>query len=660
MPGLAVILDNKNREEVPGLLERMKTSMKHYDHYTDDYYVHGGFGCARTQPPGFNHEAFPVLNEEEDLAVYMYGMFYDYDDELQKLKDKGYNFRYGNDAEYFLHLYQEIGDKAVENLNGSYAIIVYNLKSGVLKIFSDRFGSRQLYYYLDKENGKYYFTSEVKAIIKDKTVDRTPNLDAFAHLMTFGHLLGDETFFKNINLVPTGTIITISGGEVTKKQYHTIEWGEEDFKSLDEYAKEFADVFSKATKRRWEKGKKAGQVGFMLSGGLDSRAVLAGLLYSGYSPSDIKCVTMGEEGSHEPQNAMEVANTMGIDLKYVEWKYKDNSQFFRTGLKGAYQGDAMFGSMTTGPHNWCYNKYLDHINIVLNGVGPDPGLCEGIHYVKQSDCHSKEELVTRIMNQDPLINEDFIKTLFTPETKAQIGSWASDVVAGLVNSYKPKFWTNIWDNFYIYQRLKRINLTIKHNMRSHFEEDAPIYDNDVLDLYTSMPPEMRWFKHMFFRSSMMIMSRKVTDIPQESTRVPVSASPEHWEFGNWLYKKQLALYQSLIPDPEYGHLMKEHIKNYQFGWGQGESWLKEDEKWQEFIKELLLDGHLEARGVFNMKEIKDIIDEFFTVQQILANTSKKTRLVGALMNIELFFRFFVDEDFEFIKKWGGFEDYMAV
>ena len=34
--------------------------------------------------------------------------------------------------------------------------------------------------------------------------------------------------------------------------------------------------------------------------------------------------------------------------------------------------------------------------------------------------------------------------------------------------------------------------------------------------------------------------------------------------------------------------------------------------------------------------------------------------MGVLLNIEMWFRFFVDEDFSIAKKWGGYREYMEI
>lgn len=657
MPGIAGIISSKKYEDIDirGLLKKMATSMKHRKDYKDELWVHNLFGFTRTQPKsGFNPEQQPIFNENRDLAVFMYGVIYDYDNELEILKGKGHQFQYENDPEFFLHLYEEVGDKAVENLNGSFCIVLFNLKTRQLKIFTDRFGSRPLYYYYDEKEGRFLFASEVKAILKYKSVNKEINYDAIAHFMTFGHLLGEETFFRHINLIPTATIMTITDDGISTMRYHELRWIEDSFKSIEFYGEKYAKSFTKAVKRRWEKGKKVGKVGIMLSGGLDSRIILAALLYEGYSPSEINCVTMGVGGTHEPTLTKKVADAVGATFRFVAWK--DPANLLKEMIKTAYIGDGMTW-ITAGLYLWGFERYKEYFDIVLNGYGPDPGLCEGIHYVHQGECRSKKDLVKRIMNTDPLVEEEYIKKLFMPDIKRNIRNWASDAVSSLINSYHAKYYTNLWDNFYIYQRLRRVNLNAKNLLRCVMEEDSPIYDNDVMDVYTTIPPEFRYFKYGFFRNALSYLSKKLSRIPQESTRLPPSYPVFMWKFGMWLYEKKLHIYEKMLAIPFIEGLIRTHLKKFRFGYGQSIDWIKEDEKWKKFIDEVLFDGRLEKRNIFDMKMVRKVVTEFFSSHTF---HPKKLRLIVSFLNVEIWFRFFVDDDYSLAKKWGGFVEQMEV
>jgi len=190
------------------------------------------------------------------------------------------------------------------------------------------------------------------------------------------------------------------------------------------------------------------------------------------------------------------------------------------------------------------------------------------------------------------------------------------------------------------------------------EEDSPIFDNDVLDVYVTIPPEYRQKKWGFMRSAMMILSPELSDIPQESTRLPPSASPRMWEFGTWLYKQQMELFQKLRLDSPYKEEMKEYIQSFRFGYGQAGDWFKESDDGSAHIKENQQHRHLEKRNIINMHMVRDITHEYLDSPLVESNISKKVRLMAVLLSVEVWFRFFVDEDFSLARKWGGYQEFM--
>ena len=171
-----------------------------------------------------------------------------------------------------MHLYEEYGERFLEKLNGFFTILILDLNNQKLLIANDRYGLRPLYY--AKVGDRIYFAPEVKAILQDRGFNKTINNDAVAEFFTFGHLLGNKTFFKGIDVFPPASIFTYQNREFEIKQYWDFNFEENSIYSENYYADELVILFKKAVEQRMKGNHR---FGVLLSGGLDSRAVLAAI-----------------------------------------------------------------------------------------------------------------------------------------------------------------------------------------------------------------------------------------------------------------------------------------------------------------------------------------------------------------------------------------------
>ena len=90
------------------------------------------------------------------------GEIFNYKELKNDLQD--FHFETSGDTEVLLNLFIKYGYSMLEKLNGMFVFAIYDKNKNRIFIARDRFGIKQIYYYLD-ENGKFYFASEIKAIL---------------------------------------------------------------------------------------------------------------------------------------------------------------------------------------------------------------------------------------------------------------------------------------------------------------------------------------------------------------------------------------------------------------------------------------------------------------------------------------------------------------
>ncbi len=102
----------------------------------------------------------PMESEDGQVVILFNGEIYGFEDIRNALASK-YKFRTTSDTEVILYAYMEYGDKFADYIDGMFAIVIYDKRKAVLKIFRDRYGIKPLYYYY--QDSMFAFASELKA-----------------------------------------------------------------------------------------------------------------------------------------------------------------------------------------------------------------------------------------------------------------------------------------------------------------------------------------------------------------------------------------------------------------------------------------------------------------------------------------------------------------
>jgi asparagine synthase (glutamine-hydrolysing) len=77
-----------------------------------------------------------------------------------QLRENQYIWRGSSDTETIIEAYRILGDALFPMLNGMFALSIFDVESGTLKLVRDRYGVKPLYYYNHKDF--MLFSSEVK------------------------------------------------------------------------------------------------------------------------------------------------------------------------------------------------------------------------------------------------------------------------------------------------------------------------------------------------------------------------------------------------------------------------------------------------------------------------------------------------------------------
>jgi len=232
----------------------------------------------------------PMPNEDGRVWITFNGEIYNHSTLRPGLEAAGHLYRSRADTETIIHLYEEKGISFVDELDGDFAIALWDEDAGLMILARDRVGVKPLYYTVS--GGRLIFASEIKAILEHPAV--TPDIDetALYHYLTFMTTPAPQTLFAGIQKLPAGCLLTCDArGEVTIKRYWDAIPGKlESFAESDEpaIAYELRRLLRQSIEKRMMSDV---PFGVFLSGGIDSTANVA--LMSELMDEPVRTYTVG-------------------------------------------------------------------------------------------------------------------------------------------------------------------------------------------------------------------------------------------------------------------------------------------------------------------------------------------------------------------------------
>jgi asparagine synthase (glutamine-hydrolysing) len=274
MCGILGVLNFDGRAVDRDLFLRMRDTMFHRGPDGEGVHVDGPVGLGHRRlaiidltPSG----AQPMGNEDGSVQVVFNGEIYNYVELRQELAAKGHALASTSDTETILHQYEEDGDRCVEKLNGMFGFVLWDARRRRLLAARDRIGIKPLYYYADER--RLIVASEIKAILEDPAVPRAAEPTAIYDYVFAGRCLDDRTMFRGIREVPPGHILTAdASGRVETKQYWDVAYCYDHRRSAQATTEALRALVDDAVKVHCRSD---ASVGCHLSGGLDSSTVTA-------------------------------------------------------------------------------------------------------------------------------------------------------------------------------------------------------------------------------------------------------------------------------------------------------------------------------------------------------------------------------------------------
>ncbi len=225
-------------------------------------------GWVELEDPG--RGAMPQTNETGDKLLVFSGSDFPPPGTADRLRERGHRVGEGTLA-HLIHAAEEDGEFPA-GVNGQFHGLLVDRARGTALLFNDRYAARRLY--VHEAEDAFYFAAEAKALLAVRPELRRASAKALGELVSCGCVLEDRTLFERIGILPWAAAWSFRNGALeTKGQYFSHrEWEEQSELESEEYYGAMRDALVGNLPRYF---RDTGRIGMSLTGGLDTRIIMA-------------------------------------------------------------------------------------------------------------------------------------------------------------------------------------------------------------------------------------------------------------------------------------------------------------------------------------------------------------------------------------------------
>jgi asparagine synthase (glutamine-hydrolysing) len=328
---------------------------------TPDKHYQAGF--RRLAIIDLKNSSQPIVEKLGPHILMGNGEIYNYL-ELRK-SEANYSYQSEGDMEVILPLAARHGDKFVHQLNGMFALALYNRNSHRLMLIRDRIGVKSLYW-SRLPNGGIIFASEIKALFASGLVSAAIDEEAVSAYLAHGYVPAPQTLFRGISkLPPAHTLTADDAGNLTIERYWRAGPASNTPDTKEETEIHLTELLRDSVRLQLRSDV---PVGALLSGGVDSGLLVA--LAAEQSSHPVNTYTVSFEGAEVDEGplAKAIADRYGTNHTALNLPADDICQYLPM---LAWHMEEPLNDAAVFP-NYLIEKALSKsVTVALNGTGGD-------------------------------------------------------------------------------------------------------------------------------------------------------------------------------------------------------------------------------------------------------------------------------------------------
>jgi len=516
----------------------------------------------------------PIESPSGRFALVFNGEIYNYKEIQKKYDIKDSDLRSESDSEILAHLADIISiESFASELNGMFAIAIFDIKNNILYLIRDFAGIKPLFYGIHKDG--IIFASQFDQIFSHSYFENKKlRPEIMKEYFGLGYMQAPNTVFEDIFQVKPGEIIKwdLDTKSISAK-FNFNEWKTDPIyaETNSETALMFADSFSEVIKNQLYADV---PIACFLSGGIDSPLVTA---FSKKHKEDIKAFTFGvnDQKFDESEIAKMIAEELNVN--HVVEKV-DNDDFLEIIEEHFSYFSEPFGDYSSVPTFLITRKAKKFATVMLSGDGGDE-LFWGYPRFTKSINHFKWFTIPLFLRKIivPFYRKIYPSTSSAVDKIDKFGTWilnkqihfsnleelmpTVDFSQDLMDTYRFQRSSNKVDalqylkknEFYAHMQkvLRKVDLM---SMANSLEVRVPFLDKRIIDFSNLIFPQLG-IKHnkekfVLKHTLQKFVHNNITNLPKKGFTIPIDVI-----LRNELKKDVI---KSLIEEDFYG---KNHIDN---------------------------------------------------------------------------------------------------
>jgi len=616
MTGLYGFQKNQSAESSMELLEKIKARLGSMINERELRHVETGFGLIQFDYKFKDSSPNLIWNQNHSVATFFVGEIFNKVDIIRHYNLSELIVQQYNDCELISCLYEKTGTSFAVSLNGTYLIIIYELESKKLIIINDRLGLIPLYYSINQDG--IIFGTSIHGILADQSIPRRPDFTAISEFFTFDHMLGQRTIIEAIKLMPQGSALEFDANKLKISPYYTFEYQKKHpLKNDESYIEELIFYLRQAVKRQSISDYPSG---LLLSGGLDSRFILA--IMAEQKIIDMNTFTWSIPGSDDSRYAKECAERAHTSHHFFELKpdwlsEKAHQAILLTSGNGNLTNLHAFATLEEESKivNVLFKGFMGD---AMFGFGIRPRFWADYEYETMMEQHIEAYRDYRVLTFDPKDHKSFFTDSFLQKTEEE---WKNEFNTGMLACGCNQM-ANHRSYFDLTQRVPRMTINGVDVVRNKMIVRLPFTDNDLVDFSLTIPPHLLYQRELMNRTFIQYFP-DYAKIPIAQTQLPMihcarELMIRNKQFIQWhLRNRGLEKLAGPVSRP---------YKDYN-------RWFRT--KLRPWVEGILLDKQTLNRGYIKPEEIKNLVQDHMSGKNFAVRLS-------AIMSIELSHRLFVD------------------
>jgi asparagine synthase (glutamine-hydrolysing) len=250
----------------------------------------------------------PIANEDGTVWTVLNGEIYNFLELRERLEGEGHRFATRSDTEVIVHAYEQWGDAFLEQLDGMFALALWDARGDRLTLAVDRFGKKPLLYFND--GSRFAFASEFQALLCVPDLPRDVDVESLGTYLSYMAIPAPGTIYKRVKKVAPAHAVIRGSAALCARRYWQLAFRPK--AQVDERAAvaQVQHLFQAAVRKRLLSEV---PLGAFLSGGVDSSAVVATMAELSDRPIQTFSIGFAEGEYNELPYARTVAAALGCD-----------------------------------------------------------------------------------------------------------------------------------------------------------------------------------------------------------------------------------------------------------------------------------------------------------------------------------------------------------